>query len=472
MANLFIGALISASTTPSFTITDFGATENGRSDNAAAIQRAIDLCGEQGGGRVVVPAGAVFVSGTIQLRSGVELHVETGATLAAIDRDDGYTLRRRTTGLAGGPSDEDPDLSTMFITAEGCQRISITGGGTIDGGGQHFMIADFGHAYEMKHVRPYTIFFIDCDDVVIRDVRIEDGAYWTVRVSGCRGVLIHSLTIRNDLKLPNSDGIDIDTCQRVRISDCDIITGDDGICIKTCSESRQYGSCEDVVITGCTIMSTSSAICFGSEMASPIRNCVISSCIVSASNRGLSMQLSEAGTIDNILFSDIIIETRFFDPIWWGHGEPIYIAAYPWRGASGHTRTVRFRNILARSENGVLIRSEEDGCITGLVFDGVRIEIDRWSGRAGGHWDLRPHPTDGLIEHDTSGFHLERVSDVTLRDCEVAWAQPPGERSEDLQHALNVNLVDGLRLSGFRGDGATARSAAFVRDGQPESVPR
>jgi hypothetical protein len=127
-----------------------------------------------------------------------------------------------------------------------------------------------------------------------------------------------------------------------------------------------------------------------------------------------------------------------------GQGEPVYIAAYPWRGVSGHARNVRFRNIFTRSDNGVLTQSEEPGCISGRVFDGVRVEIDRWSGRAGGHWDLRPHPSNGVIEPVTHGIHLEQIADVTVRDCEATWAQPPGERSPDLRNALNVGRVDGL----------------------------
>lgn len=77
----------------------------------------------------------------------------------------------------------------------------------------------------MRHVRPSTIFLVDCEDVVIRGVLISDAAYGTVRISGCRGVLIDALTIRNDLRLPNNDGIDIDTRQRIRVSKCDIVTG-------------------------------------------------------------------------------------------------------------------------------------------------------------------------------------------------------------------------------------------------------
>lgn len=279
-----------------FSISAYGALGDGTTDDAPAIQRAIDACAESGGGRVTVPSGKTFSSGTIQLRSFVELHLEGGATLAASPHDDAYTLRRATTGLADERPDDDPDLSTMLITADGCTGVSITGMGTIDGGGRHFIIADLDHAYEMQHVRPYTIYLLNCERVVIQDVVIRDAAYWTVRLSGCRGVRIHGITIRNDLKLPNSDGIDIDTCQRVTISDCDIITGDDGICIKTCRESTQFGICEDLTIIGCTIVSTSTGICFGSEIAAPIRNCVISSCVISASNRGLAMQLSEGNT--------------------------------------------------------------------------------------------------------------------------------------------------------------------------------
>lgn len=226
----------------SFSVNAYGAVGDGQADDTAAIRSAIEACHGAGGGRVLIPAGMTCLSGTIQLRSRIDLHLEVGATLRASSKDAAYTVRRPTGGLANGKPEDDTALSTMFITAEGAHDVSITGHGVIDGGGRGFIESDLGPIYAMRHIRPYTIFLIDCEDVVIRDVRISDAAYWTVRVSGCRGVLIEALTIRNDLRLPNNDGIDIDTCQRVRINNCDIVTADDGICLKTCRESRHFGS--------------------------------------------------------------------------------------------------------------------------------------------------------------------------------------------------------------------------------------
>lgn len=451
----------------SFDITQYGAVGDGTTDDAPAIQRAIDACADNGGGTVVVPAGRTYLSGTILLRSYVELHIESGATLAASPHDEAYTLRRLTSGLAGLPG-QDTDLSLMLITAEGETNVSITGPGTIDGGGRHFILTDNGHSYEMKKDRPYTIYLIDCERVIIRDVLIRDGAYWTVRASGCRGVQIHDITIRNDWKLPNSDGIDIDSCQRVNISGCDIIAGDDGICLKTCRESTRYGPCTDVVVSNCTIVSTSSAICLGSETASPIRNVVFSSCVISATNRGITVQMVDGTEVANVLFSDMVIETRFFDHVWWGAGEPIHVSVAPFRAASGAVRNIRFRNILARSEGGVVVHSEEPGCITGLVFDGVRVEIDRWSGLKGGFWDLRPNLANNVVAHDTSGFHIEQVSDVILRDCEVVFARQEGPPATDLRHAVSLVDVADIHKLEVRGTSADpSRWGAVIRDDEP-----
>lgn len=127
---------------------------------------------------------------------------------------------------------------------------------------------------------------------------------------------------------------------------------------------------------------------------------------------------------------------------------------------SGTARNIRFHNILARSENGALIRSEEPGCISGVVLADVRIEIDRWSGEPGGFWDMQPHPARVRISHDTSGIHLERLTDVRLDGCEVVWAQPEDARASDLDQALTIVDVDDLQTNHFRGEAARSGPSA------------
>jgi hypothetical protein len=237
----------------------------------------------------------------------------------------------------------------------------------------------------------------------------------------------------------------------VRISDCDIVAGDDAICLKTCLEYAAEGiGCEDITVIGCTITTTSGALVVGVEAQLPMRNIVFSSCVIRQSHRGLAVRLAERGDIENVLFSDITVETRFFHPGWWGRGEPIQVIAVPWTQNAGTIRNVRFRNIICRAENGVLVRSEGPGRIEGVVFDGVRVEIDRWSRWPGGHLDTRPSRGEPFPATPTDGFHLERARDVRLRDCEVVWTARP----EDGRHALWAYDVEGLENRHFLGEAA------------------
>ncbi|MEJ3652979.1 glycosyl hydrolase family 28 protein [Actinomycetes bacterium KLBMP 9759] len=314
-----------------------GATGDGETNDTAAIQRAVDAVAGAGGGTVLLPAGGTYRSGSITLRSHVELHVERGATLAASPHFADYRVRHGGVVQNDGNAQWGTDPATVLIDADGAEDVAITGGGTIDGGGRHYVAEPGEHIHVMDQRRPFTIYLRHCRRVAIRDVRIVDGAVWTLRLSRCDDVVIHAISLHNDLKVPNSDGIDIDCCRRVRISDCDIVAGDDGISLKTCREYADEGiGCEDVTVTGCTITTTSSALVVGAEVQLPMRNIVFSSCVVRQSNRGLAVRLTEHSDIENVLFSDITVETRFFHPGWWGRGEPIQVIAVPCAQSAGH----------------------------------------------------------------------------------------------------------------------------------------
>lgn len=441
-------------------IRDHGAVGDGVTNDAGAIQAAIDACHLAGGGTVVVPSGARFRTGSIELRSHVELHVERGAVLAGSPDPADYTARLKVGALSAGVVDPDNDESLMLITARDAVDVAITGAGTIDGAGAAFVEEDLGTIYRCPNQRPFTVFLIGCRRVVLRDIRLQDAALWCVRLTGCEDVVVHAVTIDTDLKYPNADGLDLDRCRRVRVSDCEISSGDDGISLKTCEEFPDHGVTSDIVITNCTITSTSSAIVVGVDATDDIRDVIVSGCVVRSSHRGLAVNLGQEGSFSNILFTDCIVETRHFDRGWWGHGEPIYVNVGAWQDAVGRLRNVRFRNILARSENGAYIAADAPGLIEGVVLDGVRIELDRWSRWPGGEYDRRPTSNGPQIyAHPTAGIYLDSATDVTLRNCEVVWASAP----DTFGHAVEAVDVEGLVIEGLRGTSAHPERLEAVR---------
>lgn len=444
-----------------FNVLTYHAIGDGITNDAPAIQAAIDACTAAGGGTVLLPAGRTYFSGTLQLKSNVELHVERGATLLASGNLADYPPHLHSNTLTNGAVEEDDLPPRAFIIAYQAHRVAISGGGVIDGNGRSFVGEDLGYIYQMAGAlqyfqRPFTLFLIGCNHLTMRDITIRDGAFWTLRLTGCEDALIHGIRILNDLKLPNSDAIDLDRCRNVRISDCHIEAGDDAICLKTNRGTAAFGPCENITVTGCTLMTTSSALKLGNESYGPMRNIIFDACIIRSSHRGLSLHLGHPGDIENVIFSNIIIETRLFHHLWWGRGEPIYISAAPWNVAkTGRIRHIRFSNILARSENGVFIQGWEPGLIEDIQLENVRLELDKWSKWPGGRQDFRPCPggeAAGMPDHPTVGFFINNATNVTLRHCQLVWGQNPPDY---FHHALEATgVVTGLTLENFQGESA------------------
>ena len=438
-----------------YSIVDFGAVGDGETLDTKAIQKAIDACTAGGGGTVLVPSGRTYLSGSVWLKSNVELHVERGATLlgsANIDDYPAYAWPRAKKG-------------TTFLAAEGADRVAVTGGGVICGNGKAFMESLDRYHYKGKRQRPHTLSFDGCTNVTFRDVTFEDGANWTLALSQCVDVVISGIRILNDLALPNCDGIDPDHCRNVRISDCYIQAGDDCIVIKNRAECPDGGPSENITITNCVLVSTSTAIKIGTESIDDFRNITVQNCVIRGSNRGLSIQLRDHGNVENVLFANCLIETRFFSPGWWGRAEPIYVTAIHRAPGTklGRVRNVRFSNVLCRSEAGVFIAGSEDSPIEDLVLDNVRVEIDKWSKWPGGVQDRRPcmsPNTDfgiapekdvGLRPYPTAGVFAEHATRLTLRNVDVVWG---ANRQDSWKHALEAHHCDDLRLVDFRGEAA------------------
>ena len=412
-----------------YPITDFDARPDGKTDNRQAIQKAIDTCHEAGGGRVLIPGPGVFVSGGIKLKSGVELHLEQSAVLKASPEFSAHNPLRPLSNNFNASSAarlQDTEFS-CFIIAENAEDIVFSGAGTIDGNARAYRDSDLGPIYRMVANRPRLILLEGCKRVTARDITIRDGSYWTFHPVGCEDVLIDSIRIYNDLKTPNCDGIDPDHCQNVRIANCHVEAGDDAIVLKNHGSYPEFGPCENITITNCTLISTSAAFKIGTESCGHFRNITMSNCIIDRTNRALSIQLRDWGNVENVLFSNIVIRTRLFDDLWWGKAEPIAITAQPRREGDsiGTIRGIHFENIRAEGEAGVLAWASPEARIEDISFDRVSITLVKTTGHPCGWKDLRPTSGDehaGCEHHPLHGFLLENLHQVSVRNCRVRFA--------------------------------------------------
>ena len=444
---------------PTFNVLDYGAAGDGTALDTAALQGAVDACASSGGGRVLVPGGKAFLSGTVRLKSRVELHLEGGAEILGSERIEDYS----------------PGRFRALLEACDADGVAVTGLGTLDGRAHRFMTEERPYIYRAKRERPHLLLLEGCTGVTLTDITIKNAANWGVHPVGCEDVVIRGLRILNDLKVPNCDGIDPDHCRNVRISDCHIEAGDDCIVLKNRAEYPEYGPTENVTVTGCTLVSTSAAVKIGTESVGDFRNIVFQGCIVHSSNRGLAVQLRDQGNVENVLFANSIVESRLFYEGWWGKAEPIYVTAIPRAPGRpvGRVRNVRFSNILCRSENGAFLAGSEGSPLEDVVLEGVRIEVDKWSKWPGGWHDRRPCMSPdtsfgidpakdaGLHRHPTAGVYIEHARGVTLRNSEVVWGEAV---QEYWRHALEAHAAEDLRLENFRGEAAhPGRDEAVLR---------
>jgi hypothetical protein len=319
-----------------FDVRDFGATGDGLHKETHALQKAIDTCHRAGGGRVLLPAGR-YLSGTIFLKSNVELHLQNGAV------------------LLGSPDAEDYNAEDIFpeniafasenvtarhlVIAYQQENIAITGNGTIDGNSSAFfdsLPAGKSATYRYKsgnfpipEWRPgQMIFLCRCKNVTVRDVRLFNSPYWTLFLLGCDDVQIRGLRIENPSATANGDGIDMDCCRNVTISDCIVRSGDD--CITLRANSRALGEnaqpCENVVVSNCVLSTPCNAIRVGVGDGK-IRNCLFNNIVIPEASRGISVvslyhktENSQHGTsIENVHFSDFLMDADV--PITMGMGE-------------------------------------------------------------------------------------------------------------------------------------------------------
>lgn len=416
-----------AKKTTNYNVLDFGAIGDGKTNDTGAIQSAIDCCAQCGGGRIIFPGGHTFRSGSIVLRSFVELHLEAGAVLKASDELSDFCLFGGNSPAAdaqAGPSYANSDYSgsptLYFLYGKSCTNVAITGLGRIDGNETIFHgKTTRWHIDGAFYPRMPLMYLEDITQLTLHQITLQNSAFWTVHMVGCNDVLIDGIRILNNLRMGSSDGIDPDHCKNVRIVNCHVECADDCIVLKNTENAGKYGACENIVVQGCTLKSTSAAIKIGTESEGAFRNIVVQGCNISGTNRGISLQLRDSGYIENALFSNINIETRRFSPEhWWGSGEPIAITALPRREttALGYIRNVRFENINCRGENGILIYGHGAKHIRSLSFRGVTLTLCKRTDWPRNEHDLRPSCTVQCVKDAPYYVYAKGAENVSFCD--------------------------------------------------------
>lgn len=386
-----------------------------------AIQAAIDACA-QTGGVVRTEEGRVYPIGGIELKSGVYLYLASGSTLRASKDWNAYKVPVNENGEAEIPAGYCGRPSHVVIYAKDAHNVGVLGEGTIDGISSEFITSSGPYHNTGVYPRPEMIYMEACTNVVFQNFEIKQAPFWTLHVAGCENILIDGVKIHNDLSMANSDGIDPDHCKNVVIRNCEIFCADDAVCLKNTIANSRYGSCENILIENCKLVSTSAGVKIGTEGIDDFRNICVRNCVIEKSNRGISIQIRDKGNVQDVRFENIQIDTRRFQDSWWGKGECIYITSIkrtPEKPA-GKINNISFSNITCNSENGIYIFAEEEGDVTNLQFNQLSVEMKKKSRWKAGNYDLRPCWRDGVENKDNTLFYNENGTNIKVIDADFS----------------------------------------------------
>jgi hypothetical protein len=305
------------SSTETWNITDFGAVPDGITLNTKAIQQAVDEASENGGGRVHIPPGN-FLTGSIELKSNVELHLEAGAVLLGSTSPYDYFSNA---GQSTADSPDTDDISGLgLILAVKAENIKLTGHGTIDGQGLALalnadslhhagILVDEHYNYRRMRpsglVRPKLFRFLESKNITVKNLTLTNSAEWGLSFDLCQDIVLDSLKIINRAYW-NNDGMDITDCRNVRVTHCDVDAADDGICLKSYHPGHAN---DDIYIADCTIRSSASAVKFGTGSYGGFRNVTIENIRVFDTFRSaIALESVDGAVIENIRVKNIVAE--------------------------------------------------------------------------------------------------------------------------------------------------------------------
>ncbi|NQT92190.1 MAG: glycoside hydrolase family 28 protein [Lentisphaerae bacterium] len=438
---------------PVYSVNDYGASGDGKTKDTGAIQAAVEAAHEAGGGTVYFPPG-IYLSGTIMLRNFITLHLEAGATLLGSTNIEDFP-----SVSPSFRSYTDNYVHQSLIFGEGLERITLEGRGTIDGQGTTFL----GRPYRE---RPYLIRLVECRNVRVRDLTLVNSPMWVQHYLACDDLVIRGVRV-NSFEGGNNDGMDIDSCRNVRISDCYIHSHDDALVLKSTSGR----TCENVTITNCVLSTASQGFKLGTESNGGFRNITMSNCTIRKPGldeynrddapRGVAaigLLMIDGGILERININNITVR---------GMNSLLFLRvrnrARPFlpdgpTPAVGRARDVHISNIIARDMGP---RGADITSLPGHPVENVSIR-DLDIAMEGGEAAFPPGYTikevvEGdpaiLLDHATKmhnmlpayGFYCRHVEGLRFQNINIQWEKP------DQRPALICDDVQDLEIDRFMG---------------------
>jgi polygalacturonase len=341
---LVIFTLAQAANAASFSVVDYGAVPDGRTNDTAAIARAVAACEASNGGTVAFPAGR-YLTGSIIMGSNMTLQLDAGSELLySPDPADSPIVASRwesTNAYTHAP----------LIYANGRENVSIVGQGTINGQGANWWWRngqyDPSRSAQIRpamdawlrlldrieagqrpgpeeytlaadYLRPSLVQLNGCRNVLVEGVTLAESPMWLLHPLYSDHVVIRGVTFLSTG--PNGDGVDVDSCRDVRISDCFFSTGDDCIVIKSGRDAdgrRTARPTENVAITNCVMYKGHGAVVIGSETSGGIRDVVASNIVSNGTWSGIRIKSmrGRGNVVENLRFDNFVIDGATVDAI-------------------------------------------------------------------------------------------------------------------------------------------------------------
>lgn len=455
-------------------ITKHGAVPDGNTLNTIRINSAIDILSKRGGGVVLIPAG-LWLTGPIVLKSNVNLHLATGATLLFTKNFGSYPLVKANWEGIPQMRNQSP------ISATGAVNIAITGNGIIDGNGDAWRMVkkdklnetqwkklvssggvlsddkktwfpsessvsgskltnpgaisqekdDAFYASVKDFLRPNLVVLTNCKSILLDGITFQNSPAWCLHPLMCENLIVRNIFVKNPWYAQNGDGIDVESCKNVLIESSTFDVGDDALCMKSGrdAEGRKRGMpTENVIIRGCTVYASHGGFVIGSEMSGGAKNIYVSNCTFIGTDIGLRFKTTRGrgGVVENIFIKDIYMkdivgEAILFD-MYYMAKDPIPLA-----GEKRELPKVEFKpvdettpvfknfhvsNVYCNgADKAIFVRGLPEMHIKDIVLENMVLQADK-------------------------GFDIQEASGITFKNIKVI--------SEETNPVIDVVQSDGL----------------------------